>query len=111
MRRWEEDAGERLLHLSASLSGQTPGGAIRVGSHGQAVRHNGEIKWRGQLLYLSEVLAKEPVGLNRSTSNGKCVTVFIYSGYSMKETKTLPQLKAGMELSAQKCKRCPRSKT
>jgi len=27
------------------------------------VRHNGEIKWRGQLLYLSEVLAKEPVGL------------------------------------------------
>jgi len=27
------------------------------------VRHNGEIKWRGQLFYLSEVLAKEPVGL------------------------------------------------
>src|SRR2546423_14283583 len=26
------------------------------------VRQNGEIKWRGQLLYLSEVLAKEPVG-------------------------------------------------
>ena len=27
------------------------------------VRHNGEIKWRGELLYLSDVLAKEPVGL------------------------------------------------
>ena len=27
------------------------------------VRHNGEIKWRGQLLYLSEILAKQPVGL------------------------------------------------
>jgi transposase InsO family protein len=27
------------------------------------VRQNGEIKWRGELLYLSEVLAKEPVGL------------------------------------------------
>lgn len=27
------------------------------------VRHNGEIKWRNQLVYLSEVLAKEPVGL------------------------------------------------
>src|SRR6266581_1314226 len=27
------------------------------------VRHNGEIKWRGELLYLSETLAKEPVGL------------------------------------------------
>lgn len=29
------------------------------------VRHSGEIKWRGQLLYLSEVLAKEPVGLKQ----------------------------------------------
>ena len=29
------------------------------------VRHNGQIRWRGQLLYLSEVLAKEPVGLQR----------------------------------------------
>jgi transposase InsO family protein len=29
----------------------------------RSVRHNGEIKWRGRLLYLSEVLAKEPVGL------------------------------------------------
>lgn len=27
------------------------------------VRHNGEIKWRGDLLYVSELLAKEPVGL------------------------------------------------
>jgi transposase InsO family protein len=27
------------------------------------VRHNGQIKWRGQFLYISEVLAKEPVGL------------------------------------------------
>lgn len=27
------------------------------------VRHNGEIKWRGEHIYVSEVLAKEPVGL------------------------------------------------
>ena len=27
------------------------------------VRHNGEIRWRGHLLYVSEVLAQEPVGL------------------------------------------------
>lgn len=27
------------------------------------VRHNGEIKWRGENIYVSEVLAKEPVGL------------------------------------------------
>ena len=26
------------------------------------VRHNGEIRWRGHLVYLSEVLAQEPVG-------------------------------------------------
>ncbi len=29
------------------------------------VRHNGEIKWRGELIYLTEVLAKEPVGLEQ----------------------------------------------
>lgn len=34
------------------------------------VRHNGEIKWRGELLYLSEVLAKEPVGL-KPIADGK----------------------------------------
>jgi transposase InsO family protein len=27
------------------------------------VRHKGQIKWRGELIYVSEVLAKEPVGL------------------------------------------------
>ena len=27
------------------------------------VRHNGEIKWRGERMYVSEVLAKEPLGL------------------------------------------------
>lgn len=27
------------------------------------VRHNGEIKWRGERIYVSEVLAKEPLGL------------------------------------------------
>ncbi len=27
------------------------------------VRHNGEIKWQGQMIYISEVLAGEPVGL------------------------------------------------
>jgi transposase InsO family protein len=29
------------------------------------VRHNGEIKWQGQYLYVSQVLAKEPVGLRQ----------------------------------------------
>jgi transposase InsO family protein len=29
----------------------------------RSVRHNGQIKWKGRLLYVSEVLAKEPIGL------------------------------------------------
>lgn len=31
----------------------------------RSVRHNGEIKWKGHLLYVSDILAKEPIGLNR----------------------------------------------
>lgn len=27
------------------------------------VRHNGEIRWKGHLIYVSEVLAKEPIGI------------------------------------------------
>lgn len=33
------------------------------------VRHKGEIKWRGELIYVSEVLAKEPVGLKPIDNN------------------------------------------
>jgi len=29
------------------------------------VRHNGEIKWKGSLIYVSELLAKEPLGLSQ----------------------------------------------
>ena len=29
------------------------------------VRHNGEIKWRGELFYISEALASEPVALKQ----------------------------------------------
>jgi hypothetical protein len=29
------------------------------------VRHNGEIKWQGELIYVSEVLAQEPLGFKR----------------------------------------------
>jgi transposase InsO family protein len=30
------------------------------------VRHNGEIKWQGDLIYVSQVLAQEPVGLKQT---------------------------------------------
>jgi len=29
------------------------------------VRHNGEIRWKGELLYISEALAGEPVALKQ----------------------------------------------
>jgi putative transposase len=64
-----------------ALGGQTPGGAYQSSPHPyptklrpvdyetgievRQVRHNGEIKWRGERLYVSEVLAKEPIGLKR----------------------------------------------
>jgi putative transposase len=34
------------------------------------VRHNGEIKWRGELVFLSEALVGEPVGLAESETDG-----------------------------------------
>lgn len=33
------------------------------------VRHNGEIRWKGQLLYVSGVLAGEPIGLRQRDEN------------------------------------------
>ena len=76
------------------------------------MRHNGEIKWRGQLLYLSEVLAKEPVGLKpHRTKRWELRYSFHLLGVLDERNKKLPQLKAGTELSAKKCKPCPRSKT
>jgi transposase InsO family protein len=64
-----------------ALGGQTPGSVYQssprpyptklppvdyeTGIEVRQVRHNGEIKWRGERLYVSEVLAKEPIGLKR----------------------------------------------
>jgi transposase InsO family protein len=39
------------------------------------VRHNGEIRWQSRLIYLSETLAKEPVGL-KNTDDGKWEVYF-----------------------------------
>jgi putative transposase len=37
------------------------------------VRHNGEIKWQGQTIYISEALIGEPVGLRNEGAAGWCV--------------------------------------
>lgn len=33
------------------------------------VRHNGEIKWKGRFIYVSQILAKEPIGLKKITES------------------------------------------
>ena len=39
------------------------------------MRANGEIKWRGQLIFISEVLTGEPVGL-AETDEGRWIVNF-----------------------------------
>ena len=63
MRRWEEKRRGVLIASSRSYPAKLPEVEYESGVTVRRVRHNGEIKWRGELLYLSEVLAKEPVGL------------------------------------------------
>jgi len=69
-----------------ALGGKTPGsmycssprcypGKVPPVEYGSAVlvkrvRHNGEIRWRGDLIYVSQVLAQEPLGL-KQIENGK----------------------------------------
>ena len=42
-----------------------PGVEYDSGVTVRQVRHNGEIKWQGELIYVSEVLANEPLGLTQ----------------------------------------------
>jgi len=76
------------------------------------VRHNGEIKWRGQFLYVSEVLAKEPVGLKPiDQDNWELRYSFHVLGILNERTQKITPAKGWHgELSEQKCKPCLRSK-
>ncbi len=40
---------------------------------GRRVRRGGEIKWRGRLVFVSEVLAGEPVGLLEQAGGRWCI--------------------------------------
>lgn len=63
------------------------------------VRHNGEIRWRGSLLYLSEVLAQEPVGF---TPIGKTMWAVHYSFHRLgtwdERTRTLTPVRQWHQL-------------
>jgi len=64
MNRWgEKTPGSVYCPSPRSYPAKLPEVQYESGVTIRQVRHNGEIKWRGHLLYLSEVLAKEPVGL------------------------------------------------
>lgn len=55
-----------VYHRSPRIyTGRIPPVEYAEGIEVRQVRHNGEIKWRGELIYVSEVLAKAPVGLKR----------------------------------------------
>jgi transposase InsO family protein len=45
--------------------GRVPRVEYESGITVRRVRHNGEIKWQGDLIYISEVLAQEPLGLRQ----------------------------------------------
>lgn len=69
------------------------------------VRHNGEIKWRGQLFYLSEVLAKEPVGL-KPIDDGKWELRYSFQllGVLDERNKNISPAIGWHGASTQKCK-------
>jgi hypothetical protein len=76
------------------------------------VRHNGEIKWRGELLYLSEVLAKEPVGLKPiDEERWELRYSFHLLGVLDERNRKITPATGWHGAKCQKCKRCPRSET
>jgi len=56
------------------------------------VRHNGEIKWRGERIYVSEVLAKEPLGLKPIDSDKweLCYSFHLLGTFDERTKKIIP---------------------
>ena len=76
------------------------------------VRHNGEIKWHGHLIYVSQVLAQQPVGLNRIEPNQWEVRFsFHLLGILDERTHKIVPAKSWHGVNLKKCKPCARSKT
>ena len=75
------------------------------------VRHNGEIKWRSELIYISQVLAHEPLGLKQIEEQKWEVRYsFHLLGILDERLKTVLPAKSWHDRKAKKCKRCARSK-
>lgn len=56
------------------------------------VRHNGEIKWQGELLYIAHVLAKEPIGLKQIDEEhwGIYFSFYLMGTYDERNKKITP---------------------
>jgi transposase InsO family protein len=75
------------------------------------VRHNGEIKWQGDLIYVSQVLAHEPLGLTQIEEQKWEVRYsFHLLGILDERLKTIVPVKNWHDRKAKKCKPCARSK-
>jgi transposase InsO family protein len=95
---WErshEALGRRVpgdVHCRSSRSYPTRLSPIEYdqGTIVRQVRHNGEFKWKGERIYLTEVLAHEPVGLSQLTDDRWEIRYsFHLLGYLDDRTKTV----------------------
>lgn len=75
------------------------------------VRHNGEIKWHSELIYVSQVLAHEPLGLTQIEEQKWEVRYsFHLLGVLDERLKTVVPVKSWHHTKPKKCKPCARSK-
>ena len=111
-----------------ALARQTPGTVYRVSTRRyggkvplihypsgmviRQVRHNGEIKWRGAFIYLSQVLAQEPVGLKRiGPQQWEVRYSFHRLGVLDERIHKIVPATNWHGVNSKKCKPCARSKT
>lgn len=58
------------------------------------VRHSGEVKWQGKIIYLSQVLAKQPIGFKQISETRWAVYYSFYQlGYWNQKSKKLEPVK------------------
>ena len=85
---------------AAPLSAKLPEVEYASGVTVRRVRRSGEFKWRGRLLYLSQVLAKEPIGL--VACGNDCLEIrysFHLLGVLDERTYTITQPNSGINVS------------
>jgi putative transposase len=78
----QETPASHFAPAARSYSCRLKEPAYPDGHHMRRVRQNGEIKWKGELIFLSEALVGEPVGI-AETDNGRFSVHFgpVYLGF------------------------------